>query len=210
MAEATGPTAYQAVYDAIASGQIKPGERLRETDLAARIGLSRTPVREAMRRLETEGLIIHEPRIGAVVRKLSQQEIVELYEMRIVLESTAATMAAQHASAAEIRTLEKLNAQMRAAADAPARVSALNQQFHNCIVNAARNRFLALSYRNLAGTLILLGQTTLETPERVKTVCNQHDAIIAALAGGDGAKAAEAMSTHMETSLDHRLGGLEA
>ena len=210
MAEATGPTAYQAVYEAIASGQIKPGERLRETDLAARIGLSRTPVREAMRRLETEGLIIHEPRIGAVVRKLSQQEIVELYEMRIVLESTAATMAAQHASAAEIRTLEKLNAQMRAAADAPARVSALNQQFHNCIVNAARNRFLALSYRNLAGTLILLGQTTLETPERVKTVCNQHDAIIAALAGGDGAKAAEAMSTHMETSLDHRLGGLEA
>ena len=145
-----------------------------------------------------------------MVRKLSQQEIVELYEMRIVLESTAATMAAQHASAAEIRTLEKLNAQMRAAADAPARVSALNQQFHNCIVNAARNRFLALSYRNLAGTLVLLGQTTLETPERVKTVCNQHDAIIAALAGGDGAKAAEAMSTHMETSLDHRLGGLAA
>jgi DNA-binding GntR family transcriptional regulator len=209
MAEATGNTAYQAVFDAIAAGRIKPGERLRETELAEMIGLSRTPIREAIRRLESEGLVSHEPRIGAVVKSLTQQEIVELYEMRIVLETTAASMAAKHASAAEIRHLENLNAQMLDAADVPVQVSALNQRFHGCIVNAARNRFLAQSYRNLANSLILLGQTTLETPERVKSVNLQHIDIIDALSKGDAKEAAVAMSVHMETSLDHRLGGLQ-
>ena len=209
MAEATGQTAYQTVFDAIAAGRIKPGERLRETDLAETIGLSRTPVREAIRRLEAEGLVTHEPRIGAVVKTLTQQEIVELYEMRIVLETTAASMAAKHASDAEVRTLLKLNTEMLDASDDPSAVAAINQRFHMCIVNAARNRFLALSYRNLASSLILLGQTTLETPARVKSVYAQHQSIIEALAKGDASEAAEAMSVHMETSLDHRLGGLQ-
>lgn len=208
MAGATGHTAYQAVFDAIAEGRIKPGERLRETELAEMIGLSRTPIREAIRRLESEGLVTHEPRIGAVVKSLSQQEVVELYEMRIVLETTASLMAAKHASAAEIRTLEKLNADMLSAADDPIQVAALNQRFHGCIVNASRNRFLTQGYRNLANSLILLGQTTLETPERVKSVNLQHQDIIDALSKGDAQEAAAAMSVHMETSLDHRLGGL--
>ena len=141
MAEATGQTAYQAVFDAIAAGRIKPGERLRETDLAETIGLSRTPVREAIRRLEAEGLVTHEPRIGAVVKTLTQQEIVELYEMRIVLETTAASMAAKHASDAEVRTLLKLNTEMLDASDDPSAVAAINQRFHMCIVNAELSQF---------------------------------------------------------------------
>ena len=73
-----------------------------EIELAKRFGVSRTPIREAIRKLESEGIIQHLPRIGAVVRQLGQPEIVELYEMRIVLEATAAEMAAQHASSAEL------------------------------------------------------------------------------------------------------------
>lgn len=207
MKDGTGQTAYQALYDMIANGDLAPGDRLRETDLAARIGLSRTPIREAIRRLEVEGIVSHEARVGAVVKSLSQQEIVELYEMRIVLETTAAAMAAKHASLAETRTLSALNDQMLAAQDDAAKVADLNRQFHTCIVNAARNRYLASSYHNLANALVVLGHTTLATPARVTEVAAQHQRIIDALISGDAATATEAMSVHMETSLDHRLMG---
>jgi len=201
-------TAYDQLFDAIESGALKPGDRLLETDLAARFGVSRTPVREAIRRLEAEGIVTHLPRVGAAVRTLGQQEIVELYEMRIVLETTAATMAAKHASDAEIRTLQSLNAQMTGNASDPVKVAKLNRRFHHCIMQAARNQFLAHSYHALSHALILLGKTTLETDARVARVTQQHDAIIAALLSGDGAAAASEMRSHMETSLDHRLKAL--
>lgn len=208
MGDSTGQTAYQAVYDMIATGVLEPGDRLRETDLAQRIGLSRTPIREAIRRLEAEGIVSHEPRVGAVVKSLCQQEIVELYEMRIMLETSAAEMAAKHASLAETRTLETLNSKMLDAKDDPAKVAKLNRQFHTCIVRAARNRYLASSFHNLANALVVLGHTTLDTPDRVISVVRQHQAIIDALIKGDANEAKEAMAVHMETSLDHRLLGL--
>ena len=206
--KATGQSAYQKLYAAIVSGQLKPGDRLRETELATLVGLSRTPVREAIRKLESDGIVEHKPHIGAVVKKLTQQEIVELYEMRIVLEKTAAAMAAKHASPAEIRKLEDLNSAMLDAMDHPRTVADLNRQFHDCIVHAARNRYLASSHKGLSNALLALGDTTLETPERIKSVTQQHKSIIDALIKGDEAEAVEAMSVHMETSLDHRLKSL--
>ncbi len=200
--------AYDKLFAAIEAGDLRPGDRLLETELAARFGVSRTPVREAIRRLEADGIVQHQPRVGAVVRTLGQQEIVELYEMRIVLEKTAATLAAKHASQAEIETLRGLNADMATAAHDPGKVAALNRQFHRCILDAARNQFLAHSYLGLSHALILLGKTTLETESRVTTVLAQHDDIIEALHTGDGPGAALAMGVHMETSLHHRLKAL--
>lgn len=208
MAARSGQSVYDTLYAAIASGEIGPGERLRETELAERTGASRTPVREAIRQLEADGIVEHKPRVGAVVKSLSQQEIVELYEMRIVLETTAAEMAAKHISAAEIRALKALNAEMLASSNQPQRVSELNQQFHTCIMNAARNRFLLASFRSLARSLIVLGHTTLDAEDRVALVVGQHDTVIAALEKADAAAASAAMRVHMETSLDHRLAGL--
>lgn len=198
-------TAYDKLFEAIETGMILPGERLLETDLAQRFGVSRTPVREAIRKLESEGIVRHAPRIGAMVRQLGQQEIVELYEMRIVLEGTAAEMAARHASEAEIDTLEALNDDMRRAADADRDVVRINRQFHLCIVDAARNQFLTHCYHDLSNTLMLLGKTTLDTPARIETVCAQHADIIAALRSRDAPLAAQMMRTHMQTSLTHRL-----
>ena len=205
---ATGQTAYQAIYDEISSGKLIPGDRLRETELASRIGLSRTPIREAIKRLETEGVVTHKPQVGAVIKTLSQQEIVELYEMRIMLETSASSMAAKHASEAETRTLMTLNTKMLEARLDSYKVAELNRQFHICIVNAARNRYLANSYKNLSTILVILGHTTLTTPERVKSVFIQHQAIIDALSKGDDQEASGAMTIHMETSLDYRLLGL--
>lgn len=201
-------TAYDHLFHAIETGAIKPGQRLLETELATQFGFSRTPIREAMRKLEANGIVQHEPRVGAVVRRLGQQEIVELYEMRIVLETTAAEMAAKHASASELRTLDALNEAMGAEGVDTQEVFQLNRRFHSCIMNAARNQFLAHSYNGLSNTLILLGKTTLESEARIALVTQQHTDIIAALRLGDSQAAGAAMRVHMETSLYHRLGAL--
>ncbi len=201
-------TAYDQLFQAIELREFKPGDRLLETELAAHFGVSRTPIREAIRKLEAEGIVEHKPRVGAVVRTLGQQEIVALYEMRIVLETTAAAMAAKHASHAEIRTLDSLNIAMSEASNDPVQVAILNRKFHRCILDAGRNQFLSHSYQALSHALILLGKTTLETPDRVNTVTTQHATIISALASADPDAASDAMRVHMETSLDHRLKAL--
>ena len=198
-------TAYDKLFDAIQSGDILPGDRLLETELAQRFSVSRTPIREAIRRLEAEGIVRHTPRIGAIVRQLGQKEIVELYEMRIVLEATAAEMAALHASQAEIETLSSLNEDMADAANSDHAVARINRQFHLCIVYAARNQFLKHCYHDLSNTLMLLGETTLDTAQRIQIVCAQHSDIITALQKRDPAQAAQMMRIHMQTSLSHRL-----
>ena len=200
---------YQKLLAAIENGALRPGDRLLETDLAQRFGVSRTPIREVIRRLEADGLVAHKPRVGAMIRVLAQQEIVELYEMRIVLEATAAQMAAKHASKAEIHTLKTLNAQMMQVATDPYKVAMLNRKFHGCILSAARNRFLAQSHNSLSHALVLLGKTTLESTERVKDVVSQHDAIVEALKSSQPETAAKIMRTHMEASLEHRLKALQ-
>lgn len=198
-----GEVAYSRLLTAIRGGEFNPGDRLRETDVAARLSLSRTPVREALRRLEADGIVEHRPRLGAVIRKLSHAELVELYEMRAVLERTAAEMAAKHAARAEIDTLNDLNCAI--AASAPAEAAALNQDLHRVIYLATRNRFLLDAARGLNNALMLLGPTTLDDPERIKVVTSQHQVIIDAIANGDAVAAGAAAEAHLETSLRHRL-----
>lgn len=204
-----GELAYGRLYDAIRSGVFQPGDRLRETDVAERLSLSRTPVREALRKLEADGIIEHRPRLGAVIRRLSHSEVVELYEMRLVLERTAAEMAAKHAAPAEVDVLEVLNADLAAAAS-PQEAAAINQDFHRVIYRAGRNRFLLEAARALNNALMLLGPTTLATPERLQVVTAQHAAILQAIRAGDVEAAGQAAATHLETSLRDRLKALTA
>ncbi|MEM6825746.1 MAG: GntR family transcriptional regulator, partial [Pseudomonadota bacterium] len=86
----SGDTAYNSLLASIRSGRFQPGDRLREEEVSDELSLSRTPVREALRRLEADGIVEHRPRLGAVIRRLAHAEVVELYEMRMVLERTAA------------------------------------------------------------------------------------------------------------------------
>lgn len=212
MAEDPGATrgelAYARLYDAIRNGTFGPGDRMREVEVAARLGLGRTPVRDALRRLEAEGIIEHRPRIGAVVRTLDHAEIVELYEMRRVLERTAAEFAAQHATPAEIGEIAELNDTMLAHRDDPAEAARLNALLHRAIYSAGRNRFLMEAARGMANALMLLGPTTLDDGTRVDEVHAQHGAIIAALEAHDAEAAGRAALTHIDTSLRHRLRSL--
>lgn len=200
-----GDVAYSKLIEAVRSGVFQPGDRLREEDVAARLALSRTPVREALRKLESDGIVEHRPRLGAIVRSLSHTEVVELYEMRLVLERTAAEMAAKHAIAAEIDELDELNGAIANAVADPAQAASINQQFHRCIYLATRNRFLLGSARALNNALMLLGPTTLADEARITVVCGQHQDIIDAIRNEDAEAAGASAEAHLQTSLRHRL-----
>lgn len=204
-----GEVAYHRLHEAIRSGEFRPGDRLREIDVADKLALSRTPVREALRKLESDGIVEHRPRLGAVIRTLTTPEVVELYEMRLVLERTAAEMAAKHANAAEIDLLKDINAQIDGAGLETRRAAALNQDFHRCIYLATRNRFLLASARALNNALMLLGPTTLDDEARIKRVSSQHAQIINAIDAGDQHAAGDAAEAHLQTSLRHRLKVLQ-
>ncbi len=205
--EPQGAAAYRRLLDEIRRGDLPPGARLRETDLAERLGISRTPVREAIRMLEADDLVIHQPRQGATVRRLGHGEVVELYEMRAVLEGTAARLAARGASMVEIEELAALNEAM-SAAPTPVAARDLNRQFHHALRQAARNRFLGRSMAAIQKTLLILGPTTLTDPARAAEVVAEHAAILTALAGRDGPRAEAAMRAHIEAALKMRLRDL--
>lgn len=199
-----GEYAYRCLVQAMENGELPPGHRLREIELSQRLGLSRTPVREALRTLETEGLVQHQPRLGAVVRVLDETEVMELYEMRAVLESTAARLAARMASSLEMKALHSLNQEMAAAPD-PHQAAALNRRFHRALVGAARNRFLTQAIESLAKTLLILGPTTMLVNSRTAEAASEHGRVLAALSDRDEARAEAEMRTHIETAQFHRL-----
>ncbi len=209
MSKSSGEAAYDALLTSIREGRYQPGDRLREEDVADQLSLSRTPIREALRRLEADGIVEHRPRIGAVIRRLTHTEVVELYQMRVVLERTAAEMAAKHGTDAEFDTLEELNNEIAEERDNPARAAAINQTFHRCLGLAARNRFLVEASRALTNSLLLLGPTTFTDDMRIDTVVSQHRGIIDALRNGDAEAAGAAAEAHLQTSLRHRLRALE-
>lgn len=199
-----GNAAYAALIAEIRDGKLTPGDRLRETDLADRLGVSRTPVREAIRQLEADGLVTHVPRQGASVRRLEYAEVMELYEMRAVLEGTAARLAVRSASDVELAELRDLNEELRAAGQGT-RAFHLNRHFHALLLNAAKNRFLTSSVQAMQKAMMILGPTTLAQPERFESAVKEHAAVLDALEARDADAAESAMRHHIETSQRTRI-----
>lgn len=202
-----GNTAYGALLQEIRDGHLSPGDRLRETDLAARFKISRTPVREAIRMLEADGLVTHLPRIGATVRKLDYSEVMELYEMRVVLECTAARMAARAASDVEIAELGAISEAL-SQVGAGKEASRLNRQFHLALLNATKNRFLSRAMFSLQKTMLILGRTTLADKTRYENALTEHQDILDALTKRDSVAAEAAMKTHIIAGQRARIRDL--
>lgn len=200
-----GQDAYQRLIGEIRAGTLRPGDRLLETELAERLGISRTPVREAIRRLEADGLVVHVPRSGAAIRVLDYTEITELYEMRTVLEGTAARLAARASSDVELIEMETLNAEMAKAENDGPRLYELNRQFHRVILDAARNRYLAHSINALQKTLLILGPSTMEEAGRAAQAVAEHDKVLAAFRNRDEITAEEVMRRHISEAHRMRL-----
>ena len=130
---------YDMVRKEITTGALRVGDRVTEVDLAERFGVSRTPVRDAVSRLEADGLLTNEPRRGLVVTVLSHQQVVELYFMREILEGASARLAAQSASDIELSMLEELsNKEAQSLGDIGALVE-INRNFHRLMMLAAHN-----------------------------------------------------------------------
>lgn len=202
-----GSATYLQLLDEIRAGTLLPGDRLRETELAERLGVSRTPVREAIRQLEADGLVAHVPRQGASLRRLDYAEVMELYEMRAVLEGTAARLAARAASDVEIDELDRLNDRL-AEEGTGAEAARLNRVFHATLLDGAKNRFLAKSMLSLQKALMILGPTMLSDAERAESAVVEHRDILAALKSRDGAAAEAAMRAHIEASQRLRIRAL--
>ena len=202
-----GNGAYRQLLDEISRGELLPGARLRETELAERLGVSRTPIREAIRQMEADGLVAHVPRQGATIRVLDYTEVMELYEMRAVLEGTAARLAARSASDIELDELSAINAEFAAASD-PQRAYELNRQFHMTLLDAAKNRYLVKSVNALQKTLLILGPTTLIEPVRATNAVTEHEVVLTALRDRDGVRAETAMRAHIEAAHRVRLRAL--
>lgn len=202
-----GNSAYRQLLDEIRDGGLMPGDRLRETELATRLGVSRTPIREAIRQLEADGLVAHVPRIGASVRQLDYAEVMELYEMRAVLEGTAARLAARAASEVEMQELIVLNDQLAEAGNSP-EAARLNRIFHATLLDAAKNRFLSRSMLSLQKALLILGPSQLSNTARSAEAVEEHRRIMVALAARDGAAAEVEMRAHIDAAQRMRIRSL--
>ncbi|MBV7395716.1 GntR family transcriptional regulator [Mameliella sediminis] len=204
-----GNAAYHRLLDELRAGRLGPGDRLRETDLAERLGMSRTPVREAIRQLEADGIVSHVPRQGASIRTLEYAEVMDLYEMRAVLEGTAARLAARAASDIEIEELIDMNRALETQRGTP-EAFPLNRQFHAALLDAAKNRFLTRSMTSLQRAMMILGPTTLTNPERAELAVKEHFAVLDAVQARDGARAEAAMRAHIEAAQRVRVRTLRA
>jgi DNA-binding GntR family transcriptional regulator len=198
-------SAYDLLMDEIEKGGLPAGTRLREADLAERFQISRTPVREALKRLETQGLVVHEPHHGAVVATLDYAQTAELYLMREVLEGTAARLAAIHATDTERDILREMVARDRLIVEQPARLAETNRQFHQQIRNSARNRFLGRMLENMRLSLALLAGTTLGAPQRGARSVEEHAAIVERIAARDADGAEQAARLHIRNAFRTRI-----
>jgi DNA-binding GntR family transcriptional regulator len=171
--------------------------------------MSRTPVREALGRLVSRGLA--EVSIGRTlaIRRLERAQVIELYEMRQILEGAAARLAAKHASKAEIFSLEQMlettkpvKGQVRHKA---ADMAQINNNFHEAILQATHNRYLQNQAAQLSESLWLLSGTTFSQKGRSEHAFDEHQAIVKAIAKGDEDGAEQAARLHIEKSLQARL-----
>lgn len=201
--------AYQGILRRIQTGELRQGDRLTEDRIAEGLGMSRTPVREALNRLVSRGLV--EVSLGRTlaIRRLERAQVIELYEMRQILEGAAARLAAKHASKAEIYSLENLLERTRPEngkiALSPDAMAKLNTEFHDGILQASHNRYLQDQSEQLRESLWLLVGTTFSVKGRSKAAYGEHALILQAIAAGDESGAEEVARQHIERSLEARL-----
>jgi DNA-binding GntR family transcriptional regulator len=196
---------FRSLCQALRAGLYRPGDRLREEEVAQSLKVSRTPVREAFGRLMARGFVEPAGGRGLIVRSLDTAEVLELYAMREILEGAAARLAAQHASQPEIDALTDLEQAFEAHLDDPAEMARLNGMLHETIFRAARNRYLDSALKELQDGISLLGPTTFSVGGRPSTAVEEHRALIEAIATRDPDLAERLARSHIQEALRSRL-----
>ncbi|HCQ63786.1 MAG TPA: GntR family transcriptional regulator [Rhodobacteraceae bacterium] len=196
--------AYGLILDAIDEGLYRPGDRMVESELAERFGVSRTPIREALQRLETQSLLSRDGR-SLIVASLDHNQLAELYAVRAELEGLAARLAAQHAAPEEVRVLREMVEDDREMVGDPAALARSNRRFHKQVHLASHNRYLVQQLDLVHRTMALLATTSLAVEGRSETAIAEHDAIVSAIEARDGEAAATALQKHISSAFATRL-----
>jgi GntR family transcriptional regulator, rspAB operon transcriptional repressor len=201
-AESLSKQAYQSLRKAIRDGGIVHGVRYSEKDLADRLGISRTPVREALIELSREGLVTIAPQRGFQLHSLSHAEQEEVYELRLAIDSFVVEKLAKSATPADIEQLREVVAQQRAAGGDTTEALVADEQFHLLfpkLLGLDRTYNLVSTLR---GAMWLLGINAFLTPHRVEAALDEHSAIVDAIEAHNPADAVKAVRTHICNSLD--------
>jgi DNA-binding GntR family transcriptional regulator len=196
---------YQKLRDAIQQRQLEPGQRVTELEVAAWLDVSRTPVRDALRRLESEGMLVFEPRTGLVVASITREAMLELYVMREVLEGTAARLCARQASDSEIMALEELVKREARLGENYGTLVQHNKLFHEAVHRGAHNRYLEKSLSAVNDSMSLLGESQMLIPERAAEARIEHAAIFEAIKNRDPDAAEQTARRHIGSAQRQRL-----
>ena len=196
--------AYSLILEAIDVGVYKPGDRLVESDLADRFGVSRTPIREALQRLETQSLLTRDGR-SLIVSSLDHSQMAELYIVRAELEGLAANLAAKHATSEEIKVLQDMVDSDRKIISDPSSLARSNRRFHKQIHLASHNRFLIKQLDLVHRSMALMATTSLAADGRGAVAVEEHQAIVTAIANGDSTQASEKLRDHISVAFITRL-----
>jgi len=191
---------FETLREAILKGVIKSGERLMENQLAEEMGVSRTPVREAIRKLEQEGFVVVMPRKGAYVSEMSYRDVHEVYEIRASLESLACGLAAERVTPSEIEEMERYLVEEREYLDNNELVLTVNTDIglHSAIYQAARNEKITHLISKLKDQVYRLRSTSIMLPGRKKASLLEHQEIVEAISERDVELAQRLGQEHVE------------
>jgi GntR family transcriptional regulator, rspAB operon transcriptional repressor len=203
---------YEELKSAIVDLRLAPGDPLREATLADQLGVSKTPIREALTRLEQEGLVETTSFKGAVVTGYSRQDLLEIYELRELLENAAARTAAESMADADRDRLDRIcreSRKLKKNHDA-AGLAALISAFDDVLFEQVRNSRIRALIENLRAHLTRIGHLTAEIPGRIEASVDEHEKIVQAIAARDPEQAERQMREHIRSVRDDQLRALGA
>ncbi len=196
----------ETIRQAIVDGVFSPGERLMEIQLADEMGVSRTPVREAIRKLELEGFVVMIPRRGTYVADISIKDINEVYEIRTSLEVLAAGLAAERISDEELETMQRLLVEIGHHMEDGniEKIVEIDTAFHDVLYKASRNQRLAGIINNLREQITVIRRRSMMYPGRLQNTMEEHRTLVDCIAAHDVDRAQNAARLHMENA-EHTL-----
>jgi DNA-binding GntR family transcriptional regulator len=213
-------TAYQYILQKMTRGELEPGMQISELSIAAELGISRSPVRDALSQMVTEGMVERVPRFGTVIKKLSTRELSDLYGLRVALEGYAAELVAENVSDTDLSEMEdacegirnisvdlKKSQAKQMTPEMLAEMSRLDMKFHLVILKATRNRMLLKSAHDTRQMVRIFGIRRVENfdYEYVNGVYQYHRGIFEAIRDRDPQKARQLMTEHINFSRDGAL-----
>jgi len=196
--------AYDLILLAIDDGVFQPGDRMVEHELAKIFGFSRTPIREALHKLETQSLLMRVGR-SLVVASLDHTQLSDLYAVRTELESLAVALAAQHATKEEILLLQEMVDEDVSLINDTSALSKANKRFHKQLHLASHNKFLIQQLDLVHRSMVLMAKTSLAVPGRGPQAIREHQLIVNAISNRDSIKAREVLCDHLSVAFKSRL-----